>query len=228
VFHSAGLYGRDHTTLGEYEVVEVTPNLAIGISMGRFPKAYPSTDPNEDAVMAATDGEITIMAVADGHFGHDASHRVIEAIEGSLSSLANEPEAALDALLATAESAVANVSRARTALTVCVVGETGLAIGTYGDTGYRLGTKRRSPVVRGETGFLGEPDAVPARIQRDLSGLASMTVATDGLHDFFSIERLAVSRDGAASAALQLIDGAFEGGAGDNIAFALHRVVGVG
>ena len=79
-FQSALLLGSDHTELDEVAIEVVTPNLAIGISSGRFPKGYPHADPNEDAVFATTDGVTTILAVADGHHGFDAARAAITAI----------------------------------------------------------------------------------------------------------------------------------------------------
>ena len=77
-FRSALLLGEDHTELEEVAITEVTPNLAIGISRGRFPKGYPHVDPNEDAVYAATDGTTTVLVVADGHQGFDAARAAID------------------------------------------------------------------------------------------------------------------------------------------------------
>jgi hypothetical protein len=74
------LVGSDHTELDEVAIEEVTPKLTIGISCGWFPKGYPHADPNEHAVFAATDGNATIVAVADGHHGFDAAGAAITAI----------------------------------------------------------------------------------------------------------------------------------------------------
>ncbi|MEA3502778.1 MAG: hypothetical protein U9R47_08390, partial [Actinomycetota bacterium] len=77
VAQSILLLGSDHTELGEVEIAELSPHVAVGISRGRFPKGYAHVDPNEDAVFAATDGTTAIIAVADGHHGFDAAEAAI-------------------------------------------------------------------------------------------------------------------------------------------------------
>jgi hypothetical protein len=83
------LLGSDHTELEQIAIEELTPNVAIGISRGRFPKGYPHLDPNEDAVFAATDGTTTVLAVADGHHGFDAAREAILTISDTTPSVIN-------------------------------------------------------------------------------------------------------------------------------------------
>src|SRR5665811_2204355 len=64
---TAVLWGNDHTELGEIGFTEVPPAGAIAISRGKFRKGYSYLDPNEDAVLIATDGTSWLLAVADGH-----------------------------------------------------------------------------------------------------------------------------------------------------------------
>ena len=90
-FHSALLLGEDHTELEEVAITEVAPNLAIGISRGRFPKGYPHIDPNEDAAYAATDGTTTVLAVADGHQGFDAARAATSAIADTAPGVIDAP-----------------------------------------------------------------------------------------------------------------------------------------
>ncbi len=78
------LLGRDHGAYGALHVAEAGPHAAGAISAGADPAA-PSTRfkadpdrPNEDALLILDDGRRCLMAVADSHFGHRASHRLIE------------------------------------------------------------------------------------------------------------------------------------------------------
>lgn len=82
--HRLALYGRDHATYGVAHVEPVGPRAAAAISVGADPdspsmrfKADPRR-PNEDALLALDDGRRCLLAVADSHFGHRASHALIE------------------------------------------------------------------------------------------------------------------------------------------------------
>lgn len=78
------LYGRDHAVYGATHVEALGPRAAAAISVGADPaapsmrfKADPKR-PNEDALLALDDGRRCLLAVADSHFGHRASHGLIE------------------------------------------------------------------------------------------------------------------------------------------------------
>jgi hypothetical protein len=62
--------------------------MAAALTRGRHPKAYPYVDPNEDALLLASDGDFHLMAVADGHNGTAASHAAIRAIHDAAPALA--------------------------------------------------------------------------------------------------------------------------------------------
>jgi len=126
-FQSALLVGSDHTELDEVAIEEVTPKLTIGISCGWFPKGYPHADPNEDAVFAATDGNATIVAVADGHHGFDAARAAITAIAEAATAPTDETAqliarrltvTAIDAVVATVPFLPPPRDTSRTALTM--------------------------------------------------------------------------------------------------------------
>src|SRR5665811_1231436 len=87
---TALLLGDDHIELEDVAIREITPNLAIGISRGRFPKGYPHIDPNDDAVFATINGDTEILAVADGHQGFDAARAAITAIANAKSPMNDE------------------------------------------------------------------------------------------------------------------------------------------
>ena len=82
--HRLALLGRDHGVYGALHVAEAGAGAAGAISAGADPDA-PSTRfkadperPNEDALLVLDDGRRSLLAVADSHFGHRASHRLIE------------------------------------------------------------------------------------------------------------------------------------------------------
>lgn len=82
--HRVALYGQDHRDYGALRVEAVGPAAAAAISVGadrdspsmRF-KADPAR-PNEDAMVVLDDGRRCLLAVADSHFGHRASHGLVE------------------------------------------------------------------------------------------------------------------------------------------------------
>lgn len=81
------LLGRAHTAYGRLHHHSLTPNLAAAISVGRdarTPSALAKAEPNEDALITNTDGHRILMAVADAHFGAEASHHFIAALDGVL------------------------------------------------------------------------------------------------------------------------------------------------
>jgi len=68
---TAALWGDEHTELGEIAVAPLLPQAAVALSRGKFPKGYPHLDPNEDAVLAATDGANWLLPVAGVCFAAD-------------------------------------------------------------------------------------------------------------------------------------------------------------
>jgi hypothetical protein len=80
--------GKDHPTFGAIHV-EVSPDgrAALAISAGADPdsparagKGDPDQVPNEDAALVIDEGERVLIAVADAHFGHQASHALLRAL----------------------------------------------------------------------------------------------------------------------------------------------------
>jgi serine/threonine protein phosphatase PrpC len=230
--HSVLLLGENHTDYGAVAVEEISDDLAVAISRGRFPKSYPHVDPNEDAVFASTDGTFTVMAVADGHNGFDAARAAIEAIRDSAAdTVTHAIEDGISLLAGAAIAAVAEFvpdlapprDTSRTALTVCVIRDDEISSITLGDTSClavsRRGVDRIGPV----TEFLGpatSPDEVIVTSETLGKG-TSIIVASDGLVDYAKFTEVTAAIAGsAAEIAKSLLGAAFEGGAGDNIAVA--------
>ena len=238
----AALWGDEHTELGEIAVAELPPRAAVALSRGRFPKGYPHFDPNEDAVLAATDGSAWLLAVADGHNGFDAARAALTALQAAapptLAGAATDPEAALRAGLILVGEAVTEAlthvhedrAASATALTVALVVGGRLTTLTLGDTAVVLVRDGRARRIGGPTGFLGPgADLGAAGLDRaDLHPGETVVVASDGLFDFLgrspdrALARLA-ARPGESPAGLAraAVEQACAGGAGDNIAVAL-------
>ena len=99
------LLGRDHAAYDEATVVSVTTDLAAAMSVGadrRSPSLAFKADPdcpNEDALCAVVDGDRTMLAVADAHYGPESSHALIAGLHRHAAGRAPGDEAALHELL---------------------------------------------------------------------------------------------------------------------------------
>jgi serine/threonine protein phosphatase PrpC len=242
IYREAALWGDEHTELGEIAVAALPPRAAVALSRGRFPKGYPHLDPNEDAVLAATNGSAWLLAVADGHNGFDAARAALTALQSTapatLTRSATEPEPALRDALVMAGAAVTESltdvaedrSASATALSVAIISGDRLTAATLGDTTAVLIRDGRARRIGSSTGFLGPgADLSAARFDRaDLHPGDTVVVASDGLFDFLgrspdrALARLA-ARPGESPAGLAraAVEQACAGGAGDNIAVAL-------
>ncbi len=237
----AVLYGRDHTELGVVASGQVGGRAGFALSRGKYPKAYPYVDANEDALLVASDGRAWLLVVADGHSGVAASHAAIEALADEASELLGDPDPlhmAAEALTL-AHAAVLPVERtpgeypSRTALTVAVVTGGHAAVAGAGDTTafhVRGGRARR---LLERTPFLGP--GVPARILTPPRPLrldeGRLVVCSDGLVDFLGRhpeETLvpAVAAPDPEGAATGTMEAAFRGAAGDNVAVVVFNAAG--
>lgn len=97
---SSLLLGQDHVDYATVHTVAVGEQTGASISVGadqRSPslRFKGSTDvPNEDALCVIDSGDLVAMAVADAHFGHEASHVMIDWLHALWSQAipANGPE----------------------------------------------------------------------------------------------------------------------------------------
>ena len=75
--------GADHRTYGEYASGRLSDRNAWAITVGKekdSPSAWAKGDPeysNEDGLLLAEQGELTLLAVADAHFGRLPSHELL-------------------------------------------------------------------------------------------------------------------------------------------------------
>lgn len=142
----AVLWGHEHPELGVVAVEEVSPGIELALSRGKFPKGYPHLDPNENAVTAATDGVASLLAVSDGHSGHDAGRAAMEAIliatPSLLTGAIDRPREALQAVFQDAKEAVRTAldnkdgerAGSRTALSIALLGPDRVTVAGLGDS----------------------------------------------------------------------------------------------
>lgn len=93
------LLGRDHATWGEFTLVETGGGRsAAALSVGTDPTSPSMSSkgsrmyPNEDALLVVEDGSRTLVAVADAHHGHRASHALLEALSGRTAKVPTTPD----------------------------------------------------------------------------------------------------------------------------------------
>jgi serine/threonine protein phosphatase PrpC len=241
-YREAALWGDEHTELGEIAVASLAPNAALALSRGKFPKGYPHLDPNEDAVLAATDGAGWLLAAADGHNGFDAARAAVTAARRTapaiLAEAATDPAAALQSALAVIGQAVTEAvagapdgrAGSATALTLALLEADRLTAVTLGDTAALLVRGGRARRIGMPTRFLAPGADLTGTVidQADLQTGDLVVVASDGLLDFLGrsptrvLARLAAQHpDDPVDLARAAIERAFGGGAGDNIALVL-------
>lgn len=235
------LLGKDHAELGRV-AIETLGSVAVGISRGRHPKAYPYLDPNEDTVLAVTSADRTLLVVADGHSGIEASHAAITSIASAArSSLNLSGSALIEHLLEVAQRAVGEATadlesprdRSATALTMVTVGPEGGAAASVADcvSLYIRGGKTQL-LTDVDVPFLGrDSPPVRPRIRRFSPRPGDLVVAaSDGLIDFIPrpwpdhLGQLLTDGLSAEEAVAAAIAAAGEGGGGDNVAVASLRV----
>jgi hypothetical protein len=100
------MLGRDHLEYGRYEMRELSPATAAAITVG-VDRDSPSRQfkgdpliPNEDGLFVLEERDRILIAVADAHFGHEASHDALAWIAQAATAVPDQPQL-LAALLAT-------------------------------------------------------------------------------------------------------------------------------
>lgn len=238
----ATLVGSAHPDLGSVAVATIDARTAVGLSAGREPKPYWHLDPNEDAVLAATDGQAVLLAVADGHNGIDIAQAALILLERrAVDLLAVPPRRAEEALTAALMDVEAGVQRtlgelrdprdrSRAALTVAVATDGRLVTATYGDTALVRVRAGRARVVGGTAAFLGARGALPAHATARLRAGDRLVACSDGVTDHLGphwaeeLARLASTAEDAEDAVRATLARAFAGDAGDHCAVAVTTI----
>jgi serine/threonine protein phosphatase PrpC len=231
------LWGRRHLDYGQVGVALPAPGVALALSRGLHPKSYRWVDPNEDVAAAVVGDRATLLAVADGHHGVAAAEAVIRAL---VTALGDDPPPELDddglvrLFHRVNAAALAEGDGSRTTLSLALVSGRRLCWAAFGDSPVLVAEAGHGVELNaGGGGFLGSPlathrvDRLLLRGRGTLGTGAWVVVATDGLSNFTgpdpagtAAEVLATTPD-AATAARALVERAFAGGAGDNVALAV-------
>jgi serine/threonine protein phosphatase PrpC len=248
----AVLWGRDHVAYGQVTVRSVSPDVAVAITRGRFPKAYFSVDPNEDTAAAVVGRAATLLVVADAHNGYDAAEIAVGTVLDVLGDdppPANLSDAQLVDLFLTASKAVMRKTRALplpkresvTTLTVALVARQRVQWAGMGDSALFVADRQTARDLSRPrhhfVGFQASRRDIDERLWRGVRPLAHdswVVVASDGFTNFASMSPAMVVADAvrrsedARDVAERLVQHAAEGGAGDNIAIAVAAAAGSG
>jgi len=202
------LRGREHTVLGDVATLADGP-CAIALSRGGHKKTYRHRDANEDAAGFALGPQGTLLAVADGHGGHEAAEAAIAALFEHFAAAWTGADAlaphwveraceAIEALQAeiVALGATGGNPDARTTLALALVrpGEGLLGFASVGDSHVFLAEARRArdlaSAAADPPAFLGSPsldaEELGARLAvgtAPLAGARAVALATDGLSE---------------------------------------------
>lgn len=228
------LRGTDHPTLGERAVVAVDATTAVGMSAGRLPKSYWHLDPNEDAALAVVARDWTLLAVADGHNGADASHAAIAAVAAAAETAESiSPTSLVEVAANAAAGAVTEAIRGagkgreqtRTALSIAVSGGGRVAALTWGDTTValvRAGRRTKVTPLTTHSGFLGSSTPRPPVGSWATQTGDRIVLCSDGVMDYLGgrwtdrIAEAAASSARADGLVESLLEQSSLGGAGDH------------
>ena len=202
------LRGREHTKIGAVAAL-AEGRCAIALSRGGWAKGYAHRDPNEDATAFAFGADGMLLAVADGHGGHEAAELAVTALLTRFAEAWTHASPVGPAWLAQAREAlqilhtelVGSGSRggnpdARTTLALALArpGEDLLLFASVGDSHvFATGAAGAADLVHpGEArpAYLGSPSLAPEELAARavigsalLSGTQALALATDGLSE---------------------------------------------
>ena len=240
------LWGEDYVEYGEYGIEALDDDVAVGISRGALPKPYWALDPNEDAVAAVIGEDATLLICADGHNGFDSVRPAIETVLQTIGEPPPPPGIAANAIFGRASLAAFQVtagftdarSQSRTTLAFALIAGSRVQWASMGDAPVYLAEPTSTRLfIRDEHYFLPyamDSGQISERMhggEEELAPGSWVILASDGFSDYAGsgrgvdavteLTREAVDADGLADA---LINRAFDGGAGDNVAVAIARL----
>jgi serine/threonine protein phosphatase PrpC len=150
--------GCDHREYGRYALGRVAGRIIWAISAGTTPdsrslraKGDPEY-PNEDGLVAAEEGDRVLLAVADAHFGREASHDLLRDLAGKLPPLPASSGALADLVRGMARRDPAPDYDSETTLLIAVydrAAHEGFGL-SFGDSTFAIvgGAGHRQPVGR--------------------------------------------------------------------------------
>jgi serine/threonine protein phosphatase PrpC len=236
------LHGPEHPTLGDRAVRPVGEHAAIALSAGRYPKAVPALDDNEDAVVGLAGPAVTLVAVADGHVSADAALAAVDAIARDGRALVSQRprdlrravadlgEVAGEAVEDVRYEAAGERRNTATALSVALVaGRTAWTV-TFGDTAVVRIRGQRAKLISRVAPFLTSP-GVPATPRRERLRAGDHVVAVcDGVSDHLGrrwpveVARRIAASPSPAEVADAVLAGAMDGAAGDHLSCGVVRL----
>jgi hypothetical protein len=200
------LLGRAHLAFGEVGELR-DANLGVAISRGGAAKPYAHTDPNEDAVLAASGSRGFLVAAADGHWGLRASEAAIERlhdafvsdwVDGPVRSADRWYQAVLHALVALNDAvfaAHAEDVKPRTTFAVALarpeeellvaasIGDSHLFVATPGAVREILPKPRKFNVLGQARWSASKLEQIARFDVHPLAGVEALIAATDGLSE---------------------------------------------
>src|SRR5262245_56106857 len=226
------LLGRDWPELGPLGLADLPDGGALALSRGAQPKAYPHTDPNEDAALFVRTDAGVLLAVADGFNGAEVSELGIAKARARASQLVEASGEAFRAEVVRLADAVRaelpRPSRSRSCLVLAALRGEGIELASLGDSSAWL-VGAADALTSENTFLLGDTEPL-ARARHELwysswkrPNGARFALVSDGVTNFMkerTIPDLLAKAASDVDAARALALAAFEGGAGDNVAVA--------
>ena len=204
---SGVLRGREHTKLGAVAAL-AEGRCAIALSRGGFAKGYRYRDANEDAAAFALGPAGALVAVADGHGGHEAAELAVTKLFEGFGYAWTGPGPLAARWTQTAGDAIAGIHaeivergvtggnpEARTTLALALArpGEDLLAFAAVGDSHVFVADAATAFDLVASEGiptYLGSPSLEPGEVAgraaigtRPLADARAVALATDGLSE---------------------------------------------
>lgn len=235
------LYGPEHPTLDRWVVRSVGEQSAIALSAGRYPKAVPALDTNEDMVTGVAGPAGTVLAVADGHVGADAATAAIDAVAAHGRELvARTPRDIRRAVVDLAEAAADAVDDVRrdlsgdrrdTATALSVMATVGRNVWTitFGDTAALRIRGEHARLISRTGPFLVGAGATPKPRRERVRADDYLVAVCDGVIDHLGrdwpveVARRVAAVSTPAEAAEAVVLAAMDGAAGDHLSCAVTR-----
>ncbi|MFT7676553.1 MAG: hypothetical protein ACI8QC_000525 [Planctomycetota bacterium] len=116
--------GEDYLVLDQFETYVQAQGRTACVSCpgsARTPFKPPGQVYNEDALLVVDDGEQTLLAVADAHYGERASHELMARLATRVESLPSTPMQLLELLLSLGDEVESDSYRSETTLLIAVL-----------------------------------------------------------------------------------------------------------
>ena len=202
------LCGREHVKIGAVAAL-AEGRCAIALSRGGYAKGYAHRDPNEDAAAFAFGADGTLLAVADGHGGHEAAELALAVLLTRFAEAWTDARPLGPAWLAQAREALELLhtelvgsgsqggnpdARTTLALALARPAEDLLLFASVGDS-HVFAASAADATELAHPGdptpaYLGSPALAPAELaaravigSTPLSGTQALALATDGLSE---------------------------------------------